>query len=332
MPFARLDSRALLSLHGVDAARFLQGIISNSVPTAGAKYGFYSGVFTGKGRVLHDVFVYPTNHSRQWRDSVKNPDEPGYLLECDRTVVEDAYKYLRIFKLRSKFEIRRVDAQEYGVHALWDESHPEADHIGCVDPRTPTLGSRVVLPANATPDVKRASFEEYTMRRMLQGVAEGQKEIIGHAALPMEANMDYMSGIDFHKGCYVGQELTIRTHHQGVVRKRIVPVQLYDLQMEPPPALTPVTSSSNNTYYAEKSEISRVAGAGRPPGHFLAGIANIGLALVRLEVVKPRKPGNESPSSSSSSTAFKALIQGQEKGLAAFQPDWWPSEEEAKHP
>ena len=68
--------------------------------------------------------------------------------------------------------------------------------------------------------------DQYMIHRMLHGIAEGQNEIIGGSALPQESNMDFFGGIDFRKGCYLGQELTIRTHHTGVVRKRILPVQL----------------------------------------------------------------------------------------------------------
>ncbi len=101
-----------------------------------------------------------------------------------------------------------------------------------LDPRSPGLGSRHVVAGDATPRLGLAAAPvvpetAYQIRRYLHGVAEGQDEIQREQALPLESNMDVMGGVDFHKGCYVGQELTIRTKHRGVVRKRILPCILY---------------------------------------------------------------------------------------------------------
>jgi folate-binding protein YgfZ len=82
------------------------------------------------------------------------------------------------------------------------------------------------------------SEDEYMVHRMLHGIAEGQNEIISRSALPQESNIDSFNGIDFRKGCYLGQELTIRTHHTGVVRKRILPVQLNNEYAPIPPSAT----------------------------------------------------------------------------------------------
>ena len=81
-------------------------------------------------------------------------------------------------------------------------------------------------------DASRAadsSLEAYTLRRSLLGVAETPEELVPGQALPLEASLELQYGVDFRKGCYVGQELTARTHHTGVVRKRVVPVLLYEL-------------------------------------------------------------------------------------------------------
>jgi len=123
---------------------------------------------------------------------------------------------------------------------------------------------------------------------MLHGVAEGQGEIFRESALPMECNMDMMNGIDFHKGCYVGQELTIRTRHTGVVRKRILPVQLYNggqdaVLLAESPGYDPDTELPLPPSGANISRLS--ARKGRTAGKFLGGIGNIGLALCRLEMM-----------------------------------------------
>jgi mRNA-decapping enzyme subunit 2 len=131
------------------------------------------------------------------------------------------------------------------------------------------------------------SLSTYTLRRILHGIPEGQGEIIRETALPMESNMDIMNGIDFHKGCYVGQELTIRTHHTGVVRKRILPVQLYYMSDPPPEIDVPMYSAETALVLPSAgSNISGVsARKGRSAGKWLGGIGNVGLALCRLEMM-----------------------------------------------
>jgi len=127
----------------------------------------------------------------------------------------------------------------------------------------------------------------YTLRRILHGVPEGQSEIIRETGLPMESNMDIMNGVDFHKGCYVGQELTIRTHHTGIVRKRILPVQLYDMIDSLPELDAPMYSAETTLVLPPTgSNISGVsARKGRSAGKWLGGIGNVGLALCRLEMM-----------------------------------------------
>lgn len=94
------------------------------------------------------------------------------------------------------------------------------------DPRLPDLGQRVILPADHQPDGTPVPDEVYTERRFRLGVAEGSSEIPSGAALPLEYNLDALNGVSFSKGCYVGQELTARTHFQGVIRKRLMPLRL----------------------------------------------------------------------------------------------------------
>ena len=111
-------------------------------------------------------------------------------------------------------------------------------------------------------------------------MAEGQTEIISEHALPQESNIDFFGGIDFRKGCYLGQELTIRTHHTGVVRKRIIPVKLSNM------ADTNQEQTDVSTQPPQNANISKAGSSkGRSAGKYLSGIGNIGLALCRLEMV-----------------------------------------------
>ena len=210
--------------------------------------------------------------------------------------------------------------------------------IRCVDARAPGMGQRVILPDQAKPrnggiqsteevsgfqggekgvveeeeeeeeeeKIEEVPLQTYIVRRILKGVAEGQGEIWPEIALPQEHNIDYMGGIDFRKGCYVGQELTIRTHHTGVVRKRVLPVQIYRGDLMPPPmelsyqpaegqiihdktghdTTTMTTTTTTSLLPPSGTSISRVGDdKKRPAGKWLHGIGNIGLALCRLDVM-----------------------------------------------
>ena len=258
------------------------------------KAAYYAGFLNPTGRVLHDVFIYPS--------PTADPTEPAYLVEVDKAEVQNFMKHLKKYKLRAKLKMRALDEGERSIWASWDEKNgsiwarDDGDAgvelpLSCEDKRAPGLGYRIIAD-DAFAERERLNsaevpLESYTLRRMLHGVAEGQGEIISGAALPMESNMDVMGGIDFHKGCYVGQELTIRTHHRGVVRKRILPVQLYDFDSPPPESDVIVYDEDTQIQVPPAgSSIRKVSqGRGASPGKFLAGIGNVGLALCRLETM-----------------------------------------------
>jgi len=117
-------------------------------------------------------------------------------------------------------------------------------------------------------------------------VPEGQDELIRESALPQESNIDFMGGIDYRKGCYVGQELTIRTHHTGVVRKRVLPVMLYGLDESMPGSLEYLPEKDLGVEgIPRETSIGRVDKRGRSAGKWLVGVGNIGLGLCRLEIM-----------------------------------------------
>ena len=95
------------------------------------------------------------------------------------------------------------------------------------DPRLPELGDRMIFPAGYTPPGKIVTPDAFRNFRLRLGVAEGCLEIPTGEALPLEYNLDALNGISYTKGCYVGQELTARTHFRGVIRKRLMPVSFF---------------------------------------------------------------------------------------------------------
>ena len=258
--------------------------------------GFYSAFLNASGRVLHDVFIYPAAHSKNYQRTVlgeKHKGDPGLIIEVDANEVDALARHLKRFKLRAKVDIRVLEEHEWRVWQAWGGWGELPPHeMGCLDGRAPDLGHRIITcEGEGSSEVTREesaspSPEKYDVSRMLKGVAEGQGEILKESALPQESNIDYMGGIDFRKGCYVGQELTIRTHHTGVVRKRILPVQIYNPGdgQKPPDALTH-DEKSKLVLPPRGANISRVDKKGRSAGKWLGGVGNIGLALCRLEVM-----------------------------------------------
>ncbi|MCJ1299684.1 ccr4 associated factor [Hypocenomyce scalaris] len=304
--FTKLISRRLLSLHGRDAAHFLQGITTTNIRPS-APHGWYSAFLNAQGRVLHDVFIYPAGHSSTFRDSLGNGEdgEQGFLIEVDKDEADRLARWMKRYKLRAKVGIKVCEEGQWGIWSVWDEGDkwtphelsssnapaPQDGAIGCVDARAPGMGRRVVVAGDAKPEGlgeghEEAGLGQYTVRRMMRGVPEGQGEILRETALPQESCVDYMGGIDFRKGCYVGQELTIRTHHTGVVRKRILPVQLYAAagDVKPPETLR-YDAESGLVLPPQGTNISRADTKGRSAGKWVGGVGNIGLALCRLEVM-----------------------------------------------
>jgi len=289
--FARLTSRRLILLTGRDAPRFLQGLTTRNIPPATSQSdqdptkGLYSAFLNASGRVLHDVFIYPGVPHR-----VTARESPSFVIEVDSEEVHTLAKHLKRYKLRANIRVDILEDYELAAWSVWDEGNSvgptarlEEDGASCTDERADKMGSRILLPRDVKPELdgEEAPLQSYNVRRILGGVAEGQSEIFRESALPLESNMDYMGGIDFQKGCYVGQELTIRTRHTGVVRKRILPVQLYESAR--PPEQLQYDPSQQLAKPPQGTDIKGVNKKGRSTGKWLGGIGNVGLALCRLE-------------------------------------------------
>jgi folate-binding protein YgfZ len=352
---AKLTSRRLISLHGPDAPRFLQGIITNNLLKADStpsRKPLFAAFLTAQGKVLHDVFVYPTIGS-QWHEDNYSTDSSsmGYLVEVDATQAPTLLKHLKRHKLRAKLQLRLLDPGELDVWSAWRQEEKWTAHdsnnidgqknLMLTDTRATGLGQRILLPSTPKLDSQKAlqglqetELAAYTLRRYLRGVPEGQDEIPYNDVLPMNTNMDLMSGIDFRKGCYLGQELTIRTHHTGVVRRRLLPVILYSN-----PASSTSTSLPETLTYDPKTTITppqqnteiKILGKRGKPGKFIAGVGNVGLAMCRLELMTDLQVTSEA-SAFSVEDRFVVGVGGEVEGLGeqvgikAFVPDWMRSQ------
>ncbi|TRM68061.1 hypothetical protein BD626DRAFT_424666 [Schizophyllum amplum] len=353
---APVTNRALLAVTGSQAVEFLNGIVASEV--TGHK-PFYTAFLHPQGRVLHDAFVYTTTDPTS--------GAKGFVVEYDKRPGELTTSLpgiLRRYILRSKVKLRDV-TEEYDVWQAWGSPQAERfwDHerrwtfakSGAVEPawdiinawpwgtadnllhdrRAPGMGTRLLVrkgnkPEAAT-DHDMASSDAYKLHRILHGVPEGTSDITPSQAFPMDSNMDVMGGLNFRKGCYVGQELTVRTYHTGVIRKRILPVALH-LPGERPNLVQPSASAPHlheglpvNARVAPDAgkRIARPRGTGK----LLSNTQGVGLALLRLEQVAGAEAGDirfELDVSSSVDGSEVTQIEA-----SHWWPNWWPRAPEA---
>uniref|UniRef100_A0A3P9J1N5 Iron-sulfur cluster assembly factor IBA57, mitochondrial n=1 Tax=Oryzias latipes TaxID=8090 RepID=A0A3P9J1N5_ORYLA len=298
-----LPHRALLKIHGTDTSPFLQGLITNDMgllEEPGNAAAMYAHMLNVQGRTLYDVMLY----------RMKEAEGLGVFLECDTTVHDSVLRHLRVYKIRRKVSIspcpelsvwavlslqNRPD-QEAGQPEL---SAPEKALVWEADPRTSQMGWRLVLQRETDPldlivPCEKGDTEEYQKHRYRIGVPEGVKDLPPGVALPLESNLVFMQGISFSKGCYIGQELTARTHHTGVVRKRLMPVRL----SSPPKGL--------------QGETLLQTQSGKAAGKHRAGVGELGLSLIRTAHAKEMLTLKCSDDTTVT--------------LEASVPDWWPKD------
>ncbi|HEY0523726.1 MAG TPA: folate-binding protein [Stellaceae bacterium] len=228
--FSLLDTRGVLTVAGEDRRTYLQGLVSNDMNKVSAARAVHAALLTAQGKYLHDFFVV----------------EIGEVLHLDgeRERLADLKRRLSLYKLRSKVTIAEASALAvavaWGVGApklfgLPDEAGaatPFADSASAafVDPRLPALGVRIVLPRDGAEDaltrigLQRGDPAEYDRLRLSLGVPDGSRDLTVEKAILLEAGFDELNGIDWKKGCYIGQELTARTKYRGIVKKRLLPV------------------------------------------------------------------------------------------------------------
>jgi transferase CAF17, mitochondrial len=264
-------------------------------------------------------------------------EEQGYLVEVDSEQAPGLFKHLKKHKLRSKFKLRLLEKEELHAWSVWREDERWTAHtkddgnnsmLALTDSRAPGMGKRILLPSSDDmsslhnyENVSEAPMSAYNIRRFLRGVPEGQAEIPADDSLPMNCNIDLMGGIDFKKGCYVGQELTIRTHHTGVVRRRILPIALYPHGQDPPETLQ-YDPSSKVPLVKQGPDIRRDDARKRPTGKLVASVGNVGLAMCRLEQMSDLKVSGEGSSFTPEDRFFIQTANEDQIGLKAFVPDW----------
>ncbi|KAH9615027.1 hypothetical protein KSS87_022093 [Heliosperma pusillum] len=323
------SSRTVIRFAGPDSIKFLQGMLTNDVhrfgelfdekvtnlatsnlPTVGTS-PVYAALLTAQGWFLYDFFLYRPPRSDEKLDRTGSGPGPGsdqveVLADVDGSVVDEVVDSLKRYRLRSKVDIEHVGKdfccwQRYGGD-LSDKSsveEPESAGVGWggnVDGSAMSSSQAPLVEAD-----KETSEENYLLWRLEQGVAEGPNEIPKGEAIPLEYNLAGLNAISFDKGCYLEQELVERTHHRGVIRKRLLPLKFVndngkEVEQKVAPGSTVVDPSS-----------------GKKIGTVTTALGSRGLGLLRLEEAIKKSGG--------------LAIQGYEDvKVESIIPKWWPAE------
>ena len=279
---ALLDDRGVVRVAGEDARKFLNGLLTTDIDKVRASQASYAALLTPQGKIIVDFLIAEAS------DGV-------FLLDCPRAEMPALVQRLSFYKLRAKVTVEDV-SEHLAVFAVWDEVPANAgvapvipakagiqnpgtlgprfreDDRGEIvtfpDPRLPALGFRVIAERSIRPgallDAEQSDASAYTAHRIALGVPEGGIDFAFNDAFPHEADMDQLSGVDFKKGCFIGQEVVSRMEHRGTARTRVVPVSFAGT---PPAPGTPVTA------------------AGKPMGEIGSVAGDHALALLRLDRV-----------------------------------------------
>jgi folate-binding protein YgfZ len=215
MQTAFLPERGIIRLTGEDPAKFLQGLVTCDVEAIPAGEARFGALLTPQGKIIVDFFVIP----------VPEAMGGGLMIDAPRALVADLVRKLTFYRLRAKVVIED-QSDQLGVTAIWGEaSEPEAGGMVALDPRHPALGWRMI---SALPMETFSDTGAWHAHRIRLGIPEGGRDFAYGDTFPHEADMDQLAGVDFAKGCYVGQEVVSRMEHRGTARTRIVPFAYRD--------------------------------------------------------------------------------------------------------
>jgi len=294
MQAALLPDRGVVKVAGDDARRFLAGLVTNDMAKVVPASPRFAALLTPQGKIIVDFIVA----------EAPAEDGGGFFLDCPRALASTLVEKLNFYRLRAKVICEDL-SEVLGVMAIWDGSGDSEYGLSFPDPRLAALGSRIMLPpqlaAEAAADLGATlvDAEAYDAHRIALGVPRGGLDFIYGEAFPHETDMDQLNGVDFDKGCYVGQEVVSRVEHRASARSRIVPIA-YD-------------------EFAPNSGLPIMAGD-KQVGTLGSTAKGRGLALVRLDRVEDAR------------AAGTPLLAG---GIAirVVKPAWatfdWPGEAKA---
>jgi tRNA-modifying protein YgfZ len=241
---AALPERRVITIAGEERVAFLQGLVSNDVAAVAPGNAIWAALLSPQGKWLADFFILT--------------DGQLLLLDAERAHLPSLTQRLARFRLRSKVSIDV--AAERSVYTAWD-GRPAIDAIAAPDPRLPQAGWRLIA---SSPVPTNATAAEWDMHRLSLGLPDGSRDLESDKTILLEAGFDELNGVSWSKGCYMGQELTARTKYRGLIKRRLVPV---DVDGPLPPPGTPV----------RRDEIE--------VGTMRSGCERLGLAVLRLDAL-----------------------------------------------
>ncbi len=241
---ALLENRACLRLSGKDATSLLQGLVSNDLNKVTTARAIYTTLLTPQGKFLFDFFV----HCEDFGHS----DEKVLILETAAERLADLQRRLTLYRLRADVTIEPVEPAPLvallfgdlapalaGLPAEPGATRTAGELTWTVDPRLPALGVWL----RGTPEAVHAGLAAlglepvdpaaFARHRIALAVPEAGSDLVVDKSILLEAGLDQLNGVAFDKGCFVGQELTARTHYRGLVKRRLVPVRLEGASVEP---------------------------------------------------------------------------------------------------
>jgi tRNA-modifying protein YgfZ len=257
MKAALLADRGVIKVVGDGARNFLHGLVTADILKLTAGTACYCALLTPQGKIIADFIVA----------EAPPKDGGGFFLDVPRAQITELVGKLNLYKLRAKVVIEDL-SEVLGVMAAWDGSGKTKYGLCYADPRLPILGVRVMLPphlaAAAATELGAMTLDSsaYEAHRIALGVPQGGPDFSYGDAFPHETDMDQLGGVDFAKGCYVGQEVVSRMEHRGTARTRAVPVR-YD-------GAAPAIGST-------------ITAGGRQIGIMGSSAAGRALALIRLD-------------------------------------------------
>ena len=226
-----LDDRAILYVNGDDVKEFLQNLISNDINKVSDVNSCFSSLLTPQGKFLYEFII------------VKH--KSGYLLDCEKPQAEELFKQLSLYKLRSKVEILNL-SNEFVVAAFSQQKFLTFDHVKdqtgftikyredpiFLDPRNKELGARLIINLEKLYlslkklDLYDANLKEYYSLSHNLGIVPKDLNKLKDKLFGIECNFEELNGIDFKKGCYVGQENTARIKLKNKLSKRLFPINI----------------------------------------------------------------------------------------------------------
>lgn len=258
-------ARGFIKLTGPDVRSWLQGLVSNDVDQVSSTKTAHAAMLNPQGKFLFHMFIWP--------------QADGLILETSPERVAALIQRLTMYKLRAAVDLSDV-SDDFEIHLIWGDGLLAAvnlpteagaaviadDVIITVDPRLAALGLRVLAPKGADIDVSvsatQADIQQYRAHQARLGVFDPDGDLRPEKTTLLEANFDFLGGVDFNKGCYVGQEVTARMHYRGLARKRYWIVESPGADLKPGDVVT---------------------SGDKEAGEIMSGQDGVGLALIRTD-------------------------------------------------